>query len=53
MARAPWQQWFDRHGLKLAENDASFAIVTLNESVVRKAIAELLDQMDQHNKQHW
>jgi hypothetical protein len=41
---------FDRHGFKLGENDASFSIVTLNELVLRKARAELLDQMDQHNK---
>ena len=41
---------FERHGFKLGENDASFAIVTLNELVLRKAMAELLDQVDQHNK---
>jgi hypothetical protein len=41
---------FERHGFKLGENDASFAIVTLNELVLRKAMAELLDQVDRHNK---
>lgn len=41
---------FERHGIKLGENDASFAVVTLNELVLRKLIAELLEQVDQHNK---
>ncbi len=41
---------FERHGIKLGEHDASFAIVTLNELVMRKLMAELLDQVDQHNK---
>jgi hypothetical protein len=41
---------FERHGIKLGEHDASFAIVTLNELVMRKLMAELLDQVDQHSK---
>jgi hypothetical protein len=41
---------FERHGIKLGEHDASFAIVTLNELVLRKLMAELLAQLDQHNK---
>ena len=49
-SRALAAKVFERHGIKLGENDASFAIVTLNELVLRKAMAELLDQVDQHNK---
>jgi CHASE3 domain sensor protein len=41
---------FERHGIKLAENDAAFAVVTLNELVLQKAMAELLEQVDQHNR---
>jgi hypothetical protein len=41
---------FERHGIKLGEHDASFAIVTLNELVMRKLMAEWLDQVGQHNK---
>jgi hypothetical protein len=40
---------FEHHGIKLGENDASFAIVTLNELVMRKLMAELLEEVDQHN----
>jgi hypothetical protein len=41
---------FERHGIKLGENDASFAVITLNELVMRELMAELLDQVDQHHK---
>jgi hypothetical protein len=41
---------FERHGIKLGEHDASFAVVTLNELVLRRLMAELLDQVDQHNR---
>jgi hypothetical protein len=49
-SRALAAKVFERHGFKLGENDASFAIVTLNELVLRGAMAELLDQVDRHNK---
>jgi hypothetical protein len=49
-SRALAAKVFERHGFKLGENDASFAIVTLNELALRKAMAELLDQVDSHNK---
>jgi septation ring formation regulator EzrA len=49
-SRALAAKVFERHGIKLEENDASFAVVTLNELVLRKLMAELLEQVDQHNK---
>jgi hypothetical protein len=49
-SRALAAKVFERHGIKLGENDASFAVVTLNELVMRKLMAEWLAQLDQHNK---
>jgi hypothetical protein len=49
-SRALAAKVFERHGIKLGEHDASFAIVTLNELVMRKLMSELLDQVDQHNR---
>ena len=49
-SRALAAKVFERHGIKLGENDASFAIVTLNELVMRKLMVEWLAQLDQHNK---
>jgi hypothetical protein len=49
-SRALAAKVFERHGIKLGENDAAFAVVTLNELVLRKLMAELLEQVDQHNK---
>jgi hypothetical protein len=41
---------FDRHGIKLGEDDPAFALVTLNELILRKLIGELLEQVDEHIK---
>ena len=41
---------FERHGISLGENDPAFALVTLNELLLRKAMGELLKQVDQHIK---
>jgi len=49
-SRALAAKVFERHGIKLREDDAAFALVTLNEWALRKAMAELLQQVDQHNK---
>jgi hypothetical protein len=49
-SRALAAKVFERHGIKLGENDAAFAVVTLNELVLRRLMAELLDQVDQRNK---
>jgi hypothetical protein len=49
-SRALAAKVFERHGIKLGENDASFAVVTLNELVMRKLMAEWVDQADQHTK---
>ncbi|MBV9506968.1 MAG: hypothetical protein JO323_18410, partial [Acidobacteriia bacterium] len=49
-SRALAAKVFERHGIKLGENDASFAVVTLNELVMRKLMAEWVAQLDQHNK---
>ena len=50
LARAIAATVFERHGIKLRENDAAFALVTINELVLRKVIAELLEQVDHHIK---
>ena len=49
-SRALAAKVFERHGIKLGEQDACFAIVTLNELVMRQLMAEWLAQLDQHNK---
>ena len=41
---------FERHGIVLREDDPAFAVVTLNELVLRKAMGELLQEVDQHVK---
>jgi len=41
---------FARHGITLREDDPAFALVTLNELALRKAMADLLEQVDQHTK---
>ena len=47
-ARALAAKVFERHGITLREDDPAFALVTLNELTLRKAIGELLQQVDQH-----
>ena len=49
-ARALAAQVFERHGITLGEDDPAFALVTLNELILRKAMGELLEQVDQHIK---
>ena len=39
---------FERHGIALKEDDPAFALVTLNELVLRKLMDELLKDVDQH-----
>lgn len=39
---------FERHGIALKEDDPAFALVTLNELILRKLMAELLKDVDQH-----
>ncbi len=39
---------FERHGITLGEDDPAFALVTLNELILRKAMGELLEQVDEH-----
>jgi CHASE3 domain sensor protein len=39
---------FERHGIALAEDDPAFALVTLNELILRKVIGEMLKEVDQH-----
>jgi hypothetical protein len=41
-------QVFERHGIKLREDDPAFALVTLNELTLRKVMGELLQEVDQH-----
>jgi len=41
---------FERHGISLREDDPAFALVTLNELVLRKATGDLLEQVDRHIK---
>jgi hypothetical protein len=41
---------FERHGISLGGDDPAFALVTLNELTLRKAMGELLQQVDQHIK---
>jgi hypothetical protein len=41
---------FERHGISLGDDDPAFALVTLNELTLRKAMGELLKQVDQHIK---
>ena len=41
---------FERHGIKLGENDPAFALVTLSELTLQKVAGELLEQVDQHIK---
>jgi len=39
---------FERHGIALKEDDPAFALVTLNELILRKLMGELLKDVDQH-----
>lgn len=39
---------FERHGIALKEDDPAFALVTLNELILRKLMEELLKDVDQH-----
>src|SRR5580704_14140669 len=39
---------FERHGIALKEDDPAFALVTLNELILRKLMADLLAEVDQH-----
>ena len=39
---------FERHGIALKEDDPAFALVTLNELVLRKLMDELVKDVDQH-----
>ena len=41
---------FEQHGIALGEDDPAFALATLNELILRKAMGELLEQVDQHIK---
>jgi hypothetical protein len=47
-ARVLAAQVFERHGIKLREDDPAFALVTLNELTLRKVMGELLQDVDQH-----
>jgi Transcriptional activator TraM len=47
-ARALAAKVFERHGITLREDDPAFALVTLNELILRNLIAELWQEMDQH-----
>ena len=47
-ARVLAAQVFERHGIKLREDDPAFALVTLNELTLRKVMGELLQEVDQH-----
>jgi len=49
-ARALAAKVFERHGITLREDDPAFALVTLNELTLRKAMGELLQEVDQHIK---
>ena len=49
-ARALAAKVFERHGITLGEDDPAFALVTLNELTLRKAMSELLHEVDQHIK---
>ena len=49
-ARALAAKVFERHGIRIGEDDPAFALVTLNELILRKLMAELLEQVDQHIK---
>jgi len=46
-ARALAAKVFERHRITLGEDDPAFALVTLNELTLRKAMGELLEQVDQ------
>jgi hypothetical protein len=39
---------FERHGITLGEDDPAFALVTLNELILRQLLGELLAQVDEH-----
>jgi hypothetical protein len=39
---------FERHGIALKEDDPAFALVTLNELILRELMNELLKDVDQH-----
>jgi len=39
---------FERHGIALKEDDPAFALVTLNELILRRLMGELLKDVDQH-----
>ena len=39
---------FERHGIALKEDDPAFALVTLNELILRKLMGELLKDVDGH-----
>jgi hypothetical protein len=39
---------FERHGIAQKEDDPAFALVTLNELILRKLMGELLKDVDQH-----
>jgi hypothetical protein len=39
---------FERHGIALKDDDPAFALVTLNELVLRKLMSELQRNVDQH-----
>ena len=49
-ARALAAKVFERHGIRIGEDDPAFALVTLNELILRKLMGELLEQVDQHIK---
>jgi len=49
-ARALAAKVFERHGITLGEDDPAFALVTLNELILRNAMGDLLEQVDQHIK---
>ncbi len=40
-------QVFERHGIALKEDDPAFALVTLNELILRKLTSELLSEVNQ------
>ncbi len=39
---------YERHGIALKEDDPAFALVTLNELMLRKLLRELLKEVDRH-----
>jgi len=49
-ARALAAKVYERHGIALHDDDPAFALVTLNELTLRKAMADLLGQVDQRIK---